>query len=97
MADEVKPQAPEVAGRWPERRRWPRSPGSFTPTVGRARLLPQVSHHYPSLRPNGWYKVIGRNPESIEPQAREGHLWIEVDGRPRQVWGGHFEWSPRTE
>ena len=47
--------------------------------------------HYPSLRPNGWYKLIGENPEALEPRARPGYLWIEVDGRPRQVWAGHFK------
>lgn len=77
----------------PERRRWPRAAGSFTEAVGRARLLPRVSHHYPSLRPNGWYKVVGENPEALEPRARPGYLWIEVDGRPRQVWLGHFEFQ----
>jgi hypothetical protein len=74
-----------------ERRRWPRASGSFAAAIGRARLLPRVSHHYPSLRPNGWYRVIGQNPEAIEPRARAGYLWIEVDGRPRQVWAGHFQ------
>ena len=75
----------------PDRRRWPRAAGSFTAAIGRARLLPRLSHHYPSLRPNGWYKVIGRNPEALEPRARQGYVWVEVDGRPRQVWAGHFE------
>jgi hypothetical protein len=74
-----------------ERRRWPRAAGSFNAAIGRARLVPRVSHHYPSLRPNGWYKVVGHNPEAVEPHARPGYLWIEVDGRPRQVWAGHFE------
>ena len=75
----------------PERRRWPRAVGAFHPAIGRARLLPRLSHHYPSLRPNGWYRMIGENPEAIEPRAREGYLWIEVDSRPRQVWAGHFD------
>lgn len=92
MSDETKGAS---AYRHPQgdadRRRWPRDPGAFAPAIGRARLLPQVSGHYPSLRPNGWYKVIGQNPEALEPIARRGYLWIEVDGRPRQVWAGHFE------
>jgi hypothetical protein len=79
------------AGESAERRRWPRAAGSFAEAIGRARMLPRLSHHYPSLRPNGWYKVIGRNPEALEPRARQGYVWIEVDGRPRQVWAGHFE------
>jgi hypothetical protein len=37
---------------------------------------PRVSHHYPSLRPNGWYKVIGLNAEALEPRARPGCPWI---------------------
>jgi hypothetical protein len=74
-----------------ERRRWPRTKGSFAPAIARARLLPRVSHHYPSLRPNGWYKVVSQNREAIEPRARPGYLWIEVDGRVREVWAAHFE------
>ena len=74
-----------------ERRRRPRPTDSVAPTIGRARLLPRVSYHYPSLRPNGWYKVIGQNPTALEPRARAGFLWIDVDGRPREVWAGHFE------
>ncbi len=75
----------------PDRRRWARGAGSFAAAIGRARLLPDLSRHYPSLRPNGWYKVVGQNPEALEPRARQGYVWIEVDGRPRQVWAGHFE------
>ena len=74
-----------------DRRRRPRPTDSVAPTIGRARLLPRVSYHYPSLRPNGWYKVIGQNPAALEPRARAGFLWIDVDGRPREVWAGHFE------
>jgi hypothetical protein len=74
-----------------ERRRWPRETGPLEAVVGRARLLPHVSHHYPSLRPNGWYRVISHNSEAIEPRARQGHVWIDVEGRFRQVWAGHFE------
>lgn len=74
-----------------ERRRWSRPTGSVAVAIGQARLLPRVSYHYPSLRPNGWYKVIARNPAALEPRARAGFLWIEVDGRPREVWAGHFE------
>jgi hypothetical protein len=74
-----------------ERRRRTRETKTSNPAIGRARLLARLSHHYPSLRPNGWYKLIGENPAALEPRAREGYLWIEVDGRPRQVWAGHFE------
>jgi hypothetical protein len=59
--------------------------------LGRARLLPRVSHHYPSLRPDGWYGIVERNHDAIEPRARDGHVWIAVDGRIRQVWAAHFE------
>jgi hypothetical protein len=73
-----------------ERRRWPREAGAFMAAIGRARLGAYPSR-YPSLRPDDWYKVIGQNPEALEPLARPGYLWIEVDGRPRRVWAGHFE------
>lgn len=74
-----------------ERRQHPRRTVPAAEVVGRARLLRRVSGHYPSLRPDGCYKVISRNPDALEPVAREGFLWIDVDGRPRQVWAGHFE------
>jgi len=74
-----------------DRRRWPRAAGSSAAAIGRARLLPHLSNHYPSLRPDGWYKMIGQNPEALEPRAHQGYVWIEVDGRSRQVWAGHFE------
>jgi len=74
-----------------ERRRWPRAGGALSGVIGQARLLPHLSHHYPSLRPNGWYKVLDRNAAAIEPRARQGYLWIDVDTRLREVWAGHFE------
>jgi hypothetical protein len=74
-----------------ERRRWPRTTIFPAPSVGRARLIPHLSHHYPSLRPNGWYRVIGLNQDALEPRARAGYVWIDVDGRLREVWAGHFE------
>ena len=74
-----------------ERRRWPRAAGSFFGGIGRARLLPRLSGHYPSLRPDGRYKVIDRNPGAVEPDARAGYIWIQVDGRLRHVWAAHFE------
>ncbi len=74
-----------------ERRRWARAAGSFVAVKGRARLLPRVSGHYPSLRPDGRYQVIDRNPEAAEPTARAGYIWIQVDGRLRHVWAAHFE------
>ena len=74
-----------------ERRRWPRATGALSGATGRARLLPERSHHYPSLRPNGWYRIMDRNSVALEPRARQGYLWIEVDSRLREVWAGHFE------
>ncbi len=74
-----------------ERRRWARAAGSFVAVIGRARLLPRLSGHYPSLRPDGRYQVIDRNPEAVEPTARAGYIWIQVDGRLRHVWAAHFE------
>jgi hypothetical protein len=34
---------------------------------------------------------VGQNRGAIEPRARPGYLWIEVDGRVREVWASHFE------
>jgi hypothetical protein len=88
---EQDPQSGRPAELTPERRRQPRETRTTNPRIGRARLLAGRSHHYPSLRPNGWYKLIGENPAATDPRGREGYLWIEVDGHPRQVWAGHFE------
>jgi hypothetical protein len=80
-------------GEAPDRRRWPRDDSSSAPSIGRARLLPHLSNHYPSLRPNGWYRVVAQNPDALDPRARDGYIWVEVDARPRQVWARHFEVS----
>jgi hypothetical protein len=50
-----------------------------------------MARYYPSLRPGGWYALLDQNPEAVEPGARPGYIWIEVDGRPRHVWSAHFE------
>jgi len=84
MGDESEP-------RKPERRVRPRPPGSSPTTAGRARLRNDTARFYPSLRPGGWYALLDRNPEAIDPHARPGYMWIEVDGRPRHVWSAHFE------
>jgi hypothetical protein len=34
---------------------------------------------------------MDRNSAALEPRARQGYLWIEVDGHLREVWAGHFE------
>ena len=91
MSDENPTHRPSQPPAEVDRRRRQRESGSLATIVGRARLIPRLSGHYPSLRPGGWYQVIARNPSSLEPIAREGFLWIEVDGRPRHVWAGHFE------
>ena len=88
MGDESEP-------RKPERRLRPRLPGSSPTTTGRARLRNDTARFYPSLRPGGWYALLDRNPEAIDPPARPGYMWIEVDGRPRHVWLAHFEIGER--
>ena len=91
MSDEHTTTSPPRHPGGVERRRRQRTSGTLATVIGRARLIPRMSGHYPSLRPGGWYQVIARNPASLEPVAREGFLWIDVDGRPRHVWAGQFE------
>jgi hypothetical protein len=91
VEDEFPTAPPKQTSEGRERRRRPRASGSSRKIVGQARLLQRVSHHYPSLRPNGWYKVMEHHPEALVPRTRRGYVWIEVDGRPRQVWAEHFE------
>jgi hypothetical protein len=96
MLEDDFPTPPPKQASEGERRRWPRASGWSGEVAGRARLLQRVSHHYPSLRPNGWYKVLEHHPEALGPRARRGYIWIDVDGRPRPVWAEHFELQLNT-
>lgn len=90
MEEDVQTSGNRQTGEDFDRRRWPRAGGSSAAAIGRARLLPHLSNHYPSLRPAGWCTVIGQNPEALEARAHQGHAFIAVDGRSRQVSAGHF-------
>ncbi|HEX3236178.1 MAG TPA: hypothetical protein VHR41_18445 [Gemmatimonadales bacterium] len=58
--------------------------------IGEARVRAEHARRALGLNPRVWYPILERNPESSEPVARSGYLWIEVDGEPRQVWARHF-------
>lgn len=74
-----------------ERRGRPRRSRRVLVGSGRARLRPEAARHYPSLRPDGWYVLLERNPEAADPLPPNGYVWIEVDGRPRRVWAAHLD------
>jgi hypothetical protein len=87
--------APEVSTepqRWagPERRRFDRTPPPPPRVIGRARVLPGDRWHSPGFVPDAWYPVLDRNPAVTTPPL-PGWMWIELHGKPRNVWAAHFE------
>ena len=77
--------------RGPGHRDGRRDPGSATAVLGQARVLSRMAKHYPSLGAGNWYLVLDRNRQALEPSARDGYIWINVNGRPRHVCAAHFE------
>jgi hypothetical protein len=77
--------------RGPEHGDGRRDPRPAAPVPGRARVLSGMAKHYPSLGDGNWYLVLDRNRQALEPNARDGHIWISVNGRPRHVCAAHFE------
>ena len=78
--------------RWagPERRARDRTPPPPPRVIGRARLWPGEGWHSPGMNPQTWYPVLDGNPEVSTPPL-PGMMWIELHGRPRNVWAAHFE------
>jgi hypothetical protein len=50
--------------------------------IGAARIQ---GGHYPALQRDTWYPVVDRNPEAIRPEALEGYVWLEAEGRGIQI------------
>jgi hypothetical protein len=50
-----------------------------------------MAKYYPSFSVGHWYPVLHHSREALEPSAREGYIWISLNGRPRHVWAAHFE------
>jgi hypothetical protein len=73
-----------------ERRQVDRSPPPSPRVVGRARLLPGDRWHSPGFLPDTWYPVLDRNP-AVTTLPLAGWMWVELYGRPRNVWAAHFE------
>ena len=42
------------------------------------------------MDPAVWYTVLEGNPEVTTPPL-QGWMWIELQGKPRNVWAAHFE------
>jgi hypothetical protein len=42
------------------------------------------------MDPQTWYPVLDGNPEVSTPLL-PGWMWIELHGKPRNVWAAHFE------
>jgi hypothetical protein len=42
------------------------------------------------MDPRKWYRVLDGNPEVSKPPLA-GWMWIELHGKPRNVWAAHFE------
>ena len=72
----------------PERRRFDRSPPPRV--LGRARVRPEHCRHALSLAPGTWYALI-EQPADVLTQPLEGSVWIDLDGRPQNVWAAFLE------
>jgi len=56
--------------------------------IGRARLQPEHIRHTLALTQGEWYPVI-EQPADVQPL--EGHVWIDLHGRPQSVWATFLE------
>jgi hypothetical protein len=43
-----------------------------------------------------WYPVLDGNPAVTTPPL-PGWMWIELQGKPRNVWAAHFEVSEEKQ
>ena len=58
-----------------------------------ARLRPELAAEHPSIPPYTWHPVLGINPQALHPEADSGHVWIDVEGRPRLLPTEYFEFT----
>jgi hypothetical protein len=72
-----------------------RTPPPPPRVIGRARILAGQAWHSPGMDPKTWYPVLKSNPEVTTPPL-PGWMWIELHGKPRNVWAAHFEMKPEA-
>jgi hypothetical protein len=58
-----------------------------------ARLRPELAAQHPSMPAHTWYLVLERNPQALHPEPESGHVWIDVEGRPRLLPKHYFEFT----
>jgi len=70
------------------------TPGHSTthaPTL--VRLRPSLAAQHPSIPPDTWHPVRARNAKALLPEAEPGLVWVDVEGRLRQLPAVYFEFT----
>ena len=57
-----------------------------------ARVPPALAWKHPGL-PTTWTRVLERNPEAMNPEPLEGHVWLDTPGKVLHADERH--WSSR--
>jgi hypothetical protein len=58
-----------------------------------ARLRAELAAQHPSIPAHTWHPVLVRNPRALRPEPEPGHVWIDVEGRPRLLPAQYFEFT----
>jgi hypothetical protein len=66
---------------------------SYTTKRPAARLRAELAAQHPSIPADTWFPVLNRNPRALHPEPEPGHVWIEVEGRPRMLPADYFEFA----
>lgn len=56
-----------------------------------ARLRPELVAKHPSIPADTWHPVLSRNPKALHPEPASGHIWLDIEGRPRLLPAEYFE------
>jgi hypothetical protein len=58
-----------------------------------ARLRAELAAQHPSIPAGHWYSVLWSNPRALRPEPEPGHVWVDVEGRPRMLPEDYFEFA----
>jgi hypothetical protein len=62
-----------------------------------ARLRAELAPAHPSIPAHTWHPVMRHNPQALRPEPEAGHIWVDVDGRPRQLPAEYFEFTESSD